>query len=447
MSVIPHTQRMGTLSRLDIIPEADGPGVDPASPEVYTLPLSGQTDYGVTQNLEEVPVFEGGRFPFSRILGMLQAGGGVPLQMEYKTAALLWRLGFGPGGYLRIGDEHNFFIPPTDASDQTPTTCQLQAVFTEATAQYIRTRYNQLGSMNFSYSGPAGVAGYTANFTGSGDYEKTASGGTHTVYGVPKGTSLFNGYVYLDGERLSGMTEFSANVDFGVSRQDVFFNDGIAGALNAGNINAGGRVGVLFAKDGSAIENNLRLMELGESESTVKMDCAWSDKKVAIADAWMRMRFNSMQISLNHPRPGGAAGLMYGADWNLTNDTSDSPAEVTGSVNDFPVTVPSSSNLGVKFEGGSTVTVPVAADDYTAEELVAVLNAFGGFSAAGVADVHFGRVRITTKSTLGATSSVQIDTATSGSIHALLGFDGTVRTGWNTPLLITIKNGISTDMI
>lgn len=434
------TQRLGSLSRLCIIPETSW-NQDPGAPVSHVLPLSGQGGFKTDQALIEAPIFTGTRFPFGVVTGNTTAAGRIPLQLEFNTMARIFRRFFGSGGYSRPGSGklHRFKIP-TDNSG--PESFQLEAQFLEATPVYVRAKGCYAGSIGLQYS-TEGVAGYDLEVMGSGAEAYTTLDATPEDDGY-SAVSYFNGFAKLNQLGLVGLTEFSANLDGGLSRQDVAFNGGIAGGINSGAINARGRLGLTFRTTGAGAEDDLYYYMLAVNNTEVEIECVWTDLPPDIATKFLRFRGIATRFSRSAPQPGGAAGLIIGQDWQIIRSTAaDIKPEIFGTILGPYNIGAATDQFAAKIDGvAKTVTLTNGAAR-TAAQIVAELNADAPFFAVAEADVFLGRVRIKSR-TAGTGGSVQFDTAVADHCGAVLGFHNAVITGDNdTPLVIEVYNDIN----
>jgi len=118
------------------------------------------------------------------------------------------------------------------------------------------------------------------------------------------------------------------------------------------------------------------------------------------------------------------------------------PAESFGTVVG-PYNIGASTNilsLNVDGLGAASVTL-VQGAARTAAQIVADITADGTIGPRVTADVFNGRVRVTSKQTggTGASSSIAA-TAAANNANAILGFNTTSITGFNSPFLIQLYN-------
>lgn len=433
------TQRLGSSSRAVFYPETTW-NEDPGTPVGYVMPLRDQSGFGSSDSLIEAPIFTGNALPFGVINGLVNAEGAFPLALEFITIGHFLKTYFGSDGYARPGGGttslHHWFIPT--ASGAVPGSAQVQSSFQETTAQHIRNKGCRVGGFSFSQD-IAGAVSYSMDMIGSGKEATTDLGGTVTDNGY-SAASYFNGKLKKGSTSLASLAQFSLALACGLSRQDVAFNDGYAGAINQGIHSAKGRLELLFGDD-------LSFYNEAVNQNEVSLDCLWANGPLSSATRWLRVQMPTVRFARTAPRPGGSAGLLIGQDYMMIrSDNADVAAEAFGpTLGTYNVTL-TTDVLGVKIDGGATISTTLTASaTKTAAQVVAELQANGSLTAVADVDEFNGRVRITSK-TKGSSSSVQIDTAVVDSAHSLFGFDGVARTGRNDcPLLVSIYNNRTSD--
>lgn len=435
-------QRRGIASRVLIAPEDSGWDVDPATVRRFVVPLMDKAGYKGSQGTEEAPVFTGLSLPPGVVDMNREATGPMPCGLEFLFLGQLLYTGvFGVNGYLKprgaTAKLHQFFIPTVMGSG--PKSFQVIRHFAESTPLYFRNPGSRVTSIDWQHA-TAGRVGYIVNLMGSGDEKKTdLTGGTTTDHGY-SAASYFNHVMRVNGLTLVGLTSFSDVLDLQAARTDVSANDGKAGSITTGFFSAKGTLGTIFGVDGASVENNYYLYDLGENKTEIVVECIYSDLPPDICTQFFRKRY-WVRLSKNSPEPGGVAGLIQEPTWTMVRSANNKFAAEAIGDNLGTFNIPASSNLGVKLNGGATITAPlVAGAARTVDQVVTDLNAHAPLTAVAVIDKFMGRVRITSKTT-GAAGSVQIDTAVTGSRHVELGFDGTIILGKdNCPLLYELYN-------
>jgi len=441
-------QRLGTASRLVLYPETTW-NTDPGSPAGFVLPLYAQAGFGSQDSLIDAPIFTGDMLPFSVINGMITATGQVPLGLEYNTSGYLWKAFVGANGYLRPGGgattQHQFFIPIVAGS--TPGSVQMQSEFLDGTPIYLRQKGVRVNGFNYQ-TNLQGVAQYTADLIGSGTEVQTDLAGakTNNAYSA---SNYFNGQVSYTSAGvttvLASMTALTFSTTANMQRQDVAFNLGIAGSLNSGNINAKAKMDLMFGNGGAGPSADLAYYNDAVNQVEVQLDFVWANGPLATCTAFKRVQLMAVRMPRVAPRPGGAAGIVYGQEGKLVRSTA---AKTAGeyflpNLGPYAIVAATSDKLGVKVDGGATLAVPLTAGAArTQAQILTDLQAFGALTAVANVTSFCGRPMITSK-TVGSTSSVQIDAVQATNANTVLGVDTVVRTGKDTcPLLVTLFGGL-----
>lgn len=432
--------RQGVKTRQEYYREdAGSPGIDPASPIGFVMPLADEAGFTRKRALVRAPVYKGNRKPDGVISGMKTADGENPYGLELNVFPRILKDFFGPDGYVRPGGGttrlSRYFIPTDD--DAVPGSFQIQDKSLESPVQILRKKGVMGSPFNFSYANE-GVARYGLGMMGVGEQVTTDLGGTVTDYPY-KAMNYFSGAVEIDGDTLVGMTEFSLSLDGGLSRTDAAFRDGLAASIGYGNINTTGRTTLMMAKNGGGLEENLNFYDLAEDEIPVAMSCMWADKPLTLATGWIRIILSAVRFSGEGFKSGGTAGRFISNDFQSVDDETGDLAAEKFSVNAGPYTLTTNNKLGLKVNGGATVpvTLGTASTVITLTQAVAAINGTVGLNGL-VASEFNGRIML--RSGLkGAAQSIQIDTAQADSAHTILGFDGVAFLGYSdTPLLIEV---------
>lgn len=428
--------RLGVNSRAILFPGA-------APTAGFVWPLSDAAAFGSNSDFSEVPNYNGTRLPYGVVPNAIMADGSMPTNFEYTFIGHLLKMVFGAEGYTRNGNFHNFFIPVV-AYDLP--IAQLQYESMESPVQYQRHLDVHCGGVDMSY-GTSGAAVYNANLMGTGEELQTALGGPPTItdYGF-SASNYFNGEALAEGVPFAGMNAFSLGVTNNLAREDVAFTGGIAGAITSSQVNVTGNLGILLQAGGDGIEEDLTMYSRALAQTNVPLECSWWNKPSGFFTKFCRVRLAGVLLSRESWRPGGGQSLRLNANWRSHGDPDAN--KLSGeiiSTNVGPFTLPATPNLGVKIDGGGTITIALVAGAQTAQEIVDDLNADVTFTAGAVARVYGERILIYSK-TKGATSSIQIDTGVANTAHAEIGFTGVAVTGKdNCPIMITLFNEKSTD--
>lgn len=459
------SQRIGPQSRTLLALESTR-GVDTGITKMFVLPLRDKHSFVVSRPESAVPYFNGGMQGFGSASQLIGASGSLPLNLEFLTSPNFLKMVFGTGGYthtaLSSGTLHDF-VPPVAPTPITPISGQIQDEFLEATIQYQRARYVMVKSLGLKYAS-GGAAPFDVSLVGSGDQVFTDLAQAKTENGLPGGgVSVFNGMARMAVAAMSptwftlaSVQNFDATLECGTTAEPVAFNDGIAGSVNLSTPMLTGNLQLMFAQDGSNPENNLNFLNYAINRNVMSFDCTYTDAPVNggpnannFPTAWLRLQIASARFSQRGTTAGGRAGNFIAQAYQHVLDptyskiaaeafgTTAGPYTITTGVNDI---------FTVKIDGGANLTVTLSPGTRTAAQVVSDLNANGSFSAAAVADVFHGRVRVTSKqvSLTGASSSVQFVTGVLHGCETTLGFVGTAMTGFNAPYRWSYYNSQNT---
>lgn len=428
-------QRLGSLSQLALIHETS---LDTPAGEAYLWPLHGPSEIGSDRGLIEVPIFKANFNPFASVLGIANVTGGIPTTGDFLFIGRIARVVLGLGSYTKANEaggtkaKHRY-------APATPESITCEAQFTEAPADYIRDTGIKLGGFDFASEQEGGIW-YTVNATGSGR-ETVAT----TPFDATPTDDAFQTVSYLDGRIVKGSTELADVTTFGLNlrrnlqRQGAFFNPYAAG-INPGKFNASGTLGIAY--------KDLGFYNEASAGTLLALDCMYGDRDPALGfTQWIRFQFASVRFSRGTPRPGGEEGLNINQNFRMEPSSTGFSAEyIAENIETYNIGA-TSFNLGVKVDGGGTVTkVLTQGAARTAAQVVTDLQASGGIAGAtsdrfgGNATANTGgRPRIRSN-TFGPTSSIQIDTGVANSAHTVLGFDGVTRSGILAPFLMEILN-------
>ncbi len=453
------TQRIGALSRADIFPEGTR-GSDSGISTGYRLHLRDKPSLAASRPEVDAPDWDGTLMPFSTAPGEIGVSGSLPLGLEFTDCGTILKMPFGTAGYSRValvtGSLHNFFIPATVA---TALSAQIQYKYGETTALYERMKYAMVKSLGLAYA-TGGAAPLDVEMVASGDVAFTDLGVTPTDNGY-SGVSVYNGYARMAVAALAptwlslaGIKNFRTTIDTGASAESVAFNDGVAGAVNASKFAVRGNLELMKAVGGSLAESDFTFLNNAINRNLMYYNCLWADAAVSgpstFPTKFLQMDMNGLRFGRQSSTPGGRAGVTTNQPFTLVNDATFGKiagrafGTVTG-----PYLIGAGTNIfSVKINGGATIDVTLTQGAArTAANIVSELNADGTFAAVAVADVFCGKVRVTSKqvSAAGASSSVQFITGTANNCSAVLGFNGTAISGFNTPFLLQAWNGQNSD--
>lgn len=433
-------QRIGPFTRFVMTPES-APGVNGSAG--YVLPLRDKTGWQIKQPTTAAPVFNQSLMPFSRVWGLIDASGVVPMGLEFLTSPAVMKLPFGSAGYVKTnlptGAYHDIFIPP---GISTLGSVGLQGESGETTAQYLLGTYQRVRRLSTTYAA-SGVTPFDAEFVGAGTSSTTDIGGTKTWNGYPP-VSMFNGQASINGIQVVGMPNFSWNLVTGANPFYGAFNGGAAVSVNPGVININGNVELAMATDGSLNESNLTFYNYAVNQQLIPLECAWFNGPLSTATMFLSLSMPTVAFDRMSNSFGGEQGLSIAQPYNMVPNNADGTPSKTAAWVHGTVLGPyniSSSNNQFKYniDGSGAVTYALTTGSArTVAQIVTELNADSTFLTKAVADQWGGYLRITSK-TKGTTSSVQFVTVANDS-NATLGFGTTSIAGYNTPFLARFWN-------
>jgi len=180
---------------------------------------------------------------------------------------------------LVTGSLHNFSAL---TGVMTPISGQLQGEFGEGTPLYERARYNLVKSLAFAYAN-GGSAPLDVDFVGNGDTAYTDLAGVKTDNGY-SGVSVYNGLARIaiaalapTWLTLAGIKNFRAMLDTGAQREDVAFNDGVAGSVNPSVFSLKGNLELMLANGGAGAEADFTFLNYAINRNLMYYDCEWTD--------------------------------------------------------------------------------------------------------------------------------------------------------------------------
>lgn len=447
-------QRQGHWSRLIWYPEVNY-NSDTGITSGHTAPLVDQSGFGDSSDPIQVPVYMGDMLPFDDIPGLIMAGGALPLGLEYEFAPYTELAMLGSNGYARPGagtnSLHHFFIPTALGSE--PGSFQLQGEFLQSPALYHRGRGAKVSALN--YQGEiSGFARYGVDVLASGSMVQTDLGGTKTDNGF-QATNYFDGRMTFQKAgstrfTLADITGFRCRIFNNASRQEAFFNQGVASGVNTSNINLEGALALAMKAGETGPSNDLNFYNHAVNRDSIVLDFVMANGPLATCTKYKRYQLTVVRFFRMAPKPGGGAGIVYEQVFRLTRDSANAKTSgeyVGPTLGPYNIGA-STFNLGVKVDGGATITTALTQGAArTVTQVVADLNANGALTAVADIEEFCGRVRISSK-TKGSTSSIQIDTAVVSTAHAAFGFDNVARAGRdNCPMLIHYFNSKTSNYV
>lgn len=453
------TIRKGSRSRVLWYPETS-PGVDPSPATSYQLPLADVESLDVTRDLIPAPIWSGDRAPFSSILGMKNAQGGLPLGLEFKTKGVLLKaFTGGSAAAITQGVSVPRYAHYFQSLNQDPLSGQLQKNFRETTALFKRAKGVFLDTMRYTFN-PAGVARYELAAMGNGDEALTDLAGTPVNHGY-SGKSYFNGMIIkglttgIGQAPLGQVAGFELTLGNKLQRADSCFNDGLAYEIVPGNLMAEGSLTLWFRT-----QDDFAFYTEAVNNSQIRLECLWSDLPVPIATEWLHYIFGIVKFSQGSLSAGGEGGIRLTQKFQVEyDDTSNGPCAlepwvISDLIPDTGIVIDGTHKIvPVKVDGAAEIDIDltaIAGSNVLIDAIVTAINANGSFSPVGVADIFprktsgvGGRIRLRSK-TKGTTGSIQLVGAVANTLVPTLGFPTTVMTGKApTPWHVWLVNGLS----
>jgi len=424
--------RQGPLTAVTVSEEVT-PGVDTAITASFLAPLNAKSAVKATQSPIEIPLFTGDRTMNASTWGDIMAGGALPLDFDFLFSGRILTYFFGRGNYTRPGGGSTKLHRWTNSSGSTatPSYVQVENQFSQATAQYIRHRGVRVDSLAFKQN-LKGAVTYQAQMMGVGDIQTTSLVPTTVASVTNDGPFLvpnyYNGLCFINGV-LCNPIDFGLTLSNNLSRADAAFLAGQAANINFGKMSGKGNLALLFATDGALAESNLTFFSYAKNQTPIKVE--WWIFDAPTAGAWTKyFRIRAwVNFFLDSETAGGAEQRSTNQQYMIASSPSCVWSGEIIAPAPGPYTLPATPNLGVKVDGGGTVTTALTAGSQTATQIATALNAAGPFTAVATADVVAGALRIVSKTT-GAASSVQIDGAVANTAHTAIGFNTVSQVGY-----------------
>lgn len=408
-------------------------GDDPVAPTAQLIPFI--TDgFALRQPRAEGVYWDGVVDSKGSYLDPIDASGPVTTSLDYGYVGYDLMDIFGSAGYTRVGSFHRW----TSMSALLPH--QIRKEFTQATAIIHRYPGVIARSMQFAQA-DRGQQQYVMDRLGKGDEKLTEIASTTLAnVNLKRVNSYFNGALVVDGVTLGNTARFDFQIDRKVTPKAGVFTRGQLAAFSSGNPRITGNLGKIFSTDDG---DAFYLLAVNETPSTIV--CLYANAPLATGPTKF-LRFIIPRVL--YDRQATAVGGETIPDqvqgfWADTPDTTVYyPAHAFGTIVG-PYTFGASNVVSVKFQGGATINVTVA--DGTAAVVAAALNADATFEAAGHAYDLNGRLEIVSDNALSG-SSVQWQTGTANSAHAILGFSTTTYTGYApSSIYAELYNDLSVD--
>lgn len=429
-------QRLQRDTRTMWIPETDGPGVDPAAPVKYVVPLAGENGVTDTQDPARMAIGMGDGLADSKVAGLIRYGGALPMGLDYDFQG--FPLAAMYTGYAHVGATklHEFFEDAATAGAR-PQSFQLQDEYLEATAKYVRSKFGRLSELSCR-GDAAGGAAVSANVTGNGDVVETDVGGSVTDYGF-EASNYFDGQIkvtvggttfVLSGA--SAINAFMSRLVRPVSAEPAFFNEGKSSQVNIGVLDCITELGIPMLVGAAGPAGDLNLYSYGKNRNIVSIDFMLANGPLLTCSGYWRRQIVAALIWRARPRTApGNGGLSYNATAEIARmalSSMKAKAEYHSTIRG-PYNIGATTKVvGAKIDGVAKSVTLTEGAARTTDQVVTDLMNDAAFAAVAVADNFLGYVRITTK-TAGSAGSVQIDTGVASTAHAAFGFDNVVRAG------------------
>ncbi len=444
-------QRQPVFTRRLFIPEVT-PGSDTGITTAYVMWQAGKPGFMHNQPVLVVPNYTGDRQTVGKVWGMRRAEGADSLNFDFLFNARIDKVFFGSGNYSRPGGGATTLhrMSYSAGSLNGPGTSQLEDQFLEATAKYVRNRFIMVDSLGFKSDYQGGVK-RSISFKGIGEQPQLTSitsaptSATVTDDSLSQNpTDCFNGLFFVNA--LAAVPEdFSINLGNGISVTPVGYNNGAGGSVIFDKLAGPGSLKLMMVLGGTNPESELTFYNWANARTVIPLEVWHFDKPTG--GAWTKYSRYRYAVVFEEKPPTSAGGEkdLYTEQnfepWPNYSWSGDIVAPAPG-----PYTLPATPNLGVKVDGGSTITVALTAGSQTAAQIATALNASGPFTAVAVADSPAGTLRITSKTT-GTTSSIQIDGAVANTAHTAIGFNTVAQAGFtNCSVIHDYLNGVGSNL-
>lgn len=423
-------------TRLVMYDEGAGPiGTDPVTPAGYVVPLQAAESMNANRPLVEVPLYRGTRDPFGYVLGDTSVQGSIPIELDsiFIGRILHALLGLTPtpvataGGYV-----HPFVHSPTAE----PGSVQFQKEILES-GEFYRNPGCRLGKLNLAFQS-SGAAMYTVDGMGIGLLKETDLAGTKTLDTFTK-MSWLDGFVVKDNAVLGTVSKGSFAFDNKPQREAVAFNGGVAADLTTDVLYLSGDLEVLYFDNSFYLE--------AKNAGSVWLEFFFADGPLNTMSNFLHLTIPAATFEMTQPAVGGKGGVRQNQKFSVPiNNTVSIPAMIFSQKETFNITTGTNDALGIKVDGGATVTKTLTGGAArTAAQIATDIGTVAGLNAADTWPTN-GAVTVGTRlrlrhATAGSTHSIQIDTSVLHSAHAALGLDNVARTGTDpVPYRLTLFN-------
>jgi tail tube protein len=438
---MPTDQRSGVESALRLVEEtAYGvPGT-----EAYDWLLGAGAPVGASRrNFVDVPIYKGGTyFPFESIKGIAESGGAVPTIGDFGFIGRLAKNFYGTvtptGGanYARADVFHRWY------ANGRPMSYMLEAGYLEATAAYIKSYGHKMGQWDIT-GAQEGPVTFNVTDIGSGqDAIPTSSPHDATPTDEQNGVaSYLDGFVLRNGVDEGAVTGSQLTLNRNAVGSRRHYSPYLTNVI-AGKWLITGRLAIAW-------KNEAYLAD-ARAGTIMPLECVYGDAPVENGfTKWFRWGFAGVRFAQGDQIVGGGDPLSIDQAFRVLPVTTGFPAEIIAKVSEgltgAGYNIPASSKLGVKVDGGATVekTITTGANR-TAAQIVTDLLASGGIAGAtsirwGGSATEGGRPAIRTTAN-GPLKTLQIDAATVGSVHTILGMDTVVHSGSSDPFFFEVLN-------
>lgn len=452
----------GVFTRMAIGEEVT-PGVDTAMTAAFLPPLNADSTFMAQDENIEVPAYTGDRTNNAQIYGMTTAQGNAVIDWDFVFAMrdFIWH--FGRGMYSRpwgasIG-LHRLANTAGLVSQPSFLEIENQFAYPGATTEYVRHRAVLSDSLGFKHA-PKGPMVFTQTFMGSGDWQPTSMFPSPISAYTSDGPFVIassQNTVIIANALATRPSNFSVDFKNVITREDAASGGPTAAALNADKANASGQIDVLYANSTYAGMGTAKWNTLAKAQTPIVLEWWVFNGPTGVTTGtagWTAFYHFQMWINplATTPTAGGGKGRQTSHKFFVNSGSAANFGGEIFSTVPGPYVLPATPALGLKPNGGGTVTIPLTglAGSQTAATVAAALNAdtgAGHFAEKMVASVVAQGLRI--QSLLaGPSASVQVDGTIGSTAHTALGlvpFVATSQAGLSqTALIIDLYNPVLT---
>jgi len=414
-------------------------GTDPASPVGFTAPMAAELSAtGIGRDLIPVPLFRGDFNPDSLFQGDFMAALSLKLNLDaiFVGRAVRAFTGLDSSPVARAeGYLHEFAFDPSVG----PGGHQLQADVLEGAFSFRSA--GMRGDKFGIQSANKGPTTYNLDLLGIGLLIEAALGGGTPSKDAFTPFSYLDGYIRKNGTLLGNVGGHQYNFARNCQRVDVVGSGGIAADIIPDALTLTGQLDTFF--------QDLDHYNEAKNFSDVEIECLWGDKRLDLMTQFFQIIIPKFKFSLAWPTFTTKGPIAHSQKCQMDlNETVSLPARLF--TKPGPFNIPASSNLGIKVNGGGTVTKAITTGAArTAAQIAADIGTVSGLLAADTwpknKAVPIGPRLLLETSAAGSTKSIQIDTTVTGDCSAVLGLSNVASSGRDpVAALIRIFNQKST---